>query len=339
MTGPVAVLTVRAAGSPGGAERFYHGLADALSSAGADVEIVEVVCDESSFEGILRGYENARSLDLDRFWGVVSTKAPTYAVRHPNHVCYLVHTIRVFYDMFEREFGSGSDEQRTQRDVIHHLDRRSLSFPNMKGIFAIGTEVAERTRRALGVTSKVLPIPYFGDSTENRAYRHFFLPGRLHRWKRVDLAIEAFRRVERDVGLVIAGDGEDAGVLRRLASDDDRITFAGRVDEGTLQDLYSSALAVPFLPVREDYGLVVLEAFAHEKPVVTTFDAGEPARMIAASGGGFVTAPDPAELAVRLTELVDDPSLARRLGCLGRAYERSLTWERVAAEIMYALRA
>jgi len=42
--------------------------------------------------------------------GVISTKAPGYMIRHRNHICYLQHTMRVFYDMFDVEFPKASAE-------------------------------------------------------------------------------------------------------------------------------------------------------------------------------------------------------------------------------------
>src|SRR3977135_2465155 len=101
----IAVLaTASAGGEMGGAERFYVGLRDALRTFGADAQIVPVVSDESNFDAILQSYLRFYDLDLSEFDGVISTKAPGYVVRHHNHVCYLQHTMRVFYDMFDVEF-------------------------------------------------------------------------------------------------------------------------------------------------------------------------------------------------------------------------------------------
>ena len=33
---------------------------------------------------------------------VISLRFPSYAVRHPNHVCWLNHTMREYYDLWER---------------------------------------------------------------------------------------------------------------------------------------------------------------------------------------------------------------------------------------------
>src|SRR5262245_12268217 len=105
------VVPVMKSGEKGGAEALYAGLVNGLRDTPNDVDRIDVVIDESSFEAILEGYERCAKLDLEDYDLVISTKAPTYAVRHRTHVSYLLHTIRVFYDMFHREFGKGTQEQ------------------------------------------------------------------------------------------------------------------------------------------------------------------------------------------------------------------------------------
>ncbi|HEK7317254.1 TPA: hypothetical protein ACGE8L_004700, partial [Yersinia enterocolitica] len=101
----VAVLTTESAqGEAGGAERFYQGLLAGLIEIGCDAEIVPIIADESSFDQISKNYQYCRDLDLSRFDAVVSTKTPSFTVNHPNHVMYLVHTVRVFDDMFYETF-------------------------------------------------------------------------------------------------------------------------------------------------------------------------------------------------------------------------------------------
>ncbi len=107
----IAVITpMMPSGEVGGAEALYDGLVTNLRRASHLVNRIEVFIDESSFDSILESYLKCYELDLKDYDAVISTKAPTYMVRHPNHVSYLLHTIRVFYDMFEREFGEGNCE-------------------------------------------------------------------------------------------------------------------------------------------------------------------------------------------------------------------------------------
>lgn len=338
MSAKVAVVVpAMKSGETGGAERFFVGLTDALRHVGLDAELVQVVSDEKDFPSIEESYLRCYDLDLGQYDGVVSTKAPTYAVRHPNHVCLLVHTMRVFYDMFDQEFSSPTDELLAQRRLIHQLDTAALTPGRIRKLFAIGVEVAERLRQYNALEAEVLRPSTTLTGFRCGSFDHILIPGRLHRWKRVDVAIKAMRYVKADVPLLIPGTGEDADSLRALAGDDPRIRFLGRVSDAELLDLYANALCILFLPVHEDLGLVTLEAFHCGKPVITLSDSGEPARLVEHERSGYVCEPDPRAVAFAMDGLAAGGDLAAGMGAYGRAAVQSITWRHVATVLATAL--
>jgi hypothetical protein len=140
------IASLSANGEQGGAERFFVGLRDALLQAGLAAEIVEVYNDESDFQQIKKSYLRFYDLELGAFDGIISAKAPSYVARHPNHVCYLMHTIRVFYDMFESTFSRPTPQVLEQRQLVHALDTAALR--RVRRVFAIGeeTEPVQRAR-------------------------------------------------------------------------------------------------------------------------------------------------------------------------------------------------
>ncbi len=333
----IALVTVPHPSARGGAEVFYEGLEDALRGAGHAVEVVPVACDESTFEGIREGYRAAEALDLSAFDAVISTKAPSFALHHPRHVSYLVHTIRVFYDMFE-SWTDGSAASRAMRDEVHARDFRSLGRIPDDRRFVIGVEPGERLHRQIGLRARPLH-PGLRDSSLFRQgpYEHVLHVGRLHAWKRVDLALEAFRRCPADVPLLVAGTGSEEGRLRELAREDPRIRFLGEVDRAELRSLYARARAVLVTPIREDFGYVVLEAGLAGKPVLTCRDSGEPARVVAREGSGVVSEPRPEALARDLSRLLEDPGAAAAMGSRGRSWAIGVRWDRVAGTLLGAL--
>lgn len=334
----VAVIaTASSSGEIGGAERFYFGLRDALCGAGVDATVVSVVSDESTFETIEESYLRFYDLDLSAYDGVISTKAPGYVVRHPNHVCYLQHTMRVFYDMFESEFPHPSEKLLSQRQLIHRLDTAALQRPRTRNIFVIGHEVNNRLRDFNRLTGEVLYQASTMTGFHSDGFDYLFMPGRLHRWKRVDLVIEAVMRLPLDIQLLISGTGEDEDRFRKLAGNDNRIHFLGRVTDSELLDLYARALAVTFVPRREDFGLVTLEAFHSCKPVITCVDSGEPTYLVRDGVNGYVCEPDPDPIAARIAQLHQDEALARRMGEAGKASIAHITWDRVATRLLEAL--
>ena len=166
----IAVIAVSSpSGETGGAERFYEGLVGALNSAGVQAELLSVVSDESNFEAIKESYLRFYDLDLLEYDGVISTKAPAYLVRHPNHVCYLQHTMRVFYDMFEHEYPHPTIELYKQQELIHQLDTAALQYPRTRKIFVIGNEVKERLLKYNGLDSEVLYQSLTSDDFKKRS--------------------------------------------------------------------------------------------------------------------------------------------------------------------------
>lgn len=334
----IGVITTRApGGAVGGAERFFDALVAAFRRAGHDATAVCVPADEPNIEQIKRNYLACYDLDVSKYDMVVSTKAPTWMVRHPRHVCYLVHTIRVFYDMFDETFGARTADLLTQRELIHRLDTGGLSPPRCKAVFSIGAEVSRRLRESNGIEAEVMHPPLWDDSFgDGPQGDYLLLPGRLHGWKRVDLMIRAMKRVRSGVKLKIAGTGEAEPELRALAAGDSRVEFLGHVSDAVLKSLYAGALAVPFTPKREDYGYVTLEAFASGKPVITCTDSGEAAAIVKDGRTGRICDPDPAALAKAVDELADDRAAASRMGAEGRTWVQQLSWEKVASRLVDA---
>jgi glycosyltransferase involved in cell wall biosynthesis len=331
------VATASASGEMGGAERFYEGLRNALRGHGLDAQIVPVIPDESNFHEILRSYLKFYDLDFTIFDGIISTKAPGYVVRHPNHVCYLQHTMRTFYDMFDVEYPMADAGLREQRKWVQHLDTAALLSPNIKRVFVIGEEVKDRLLKFNGVQSEVLYQATTLTGFRRGAFDYLFMPGRLHRWKRVNLVIEAMAHVKATIKLLISGIGEDEAGLKELAAANPRIVFLGRVSDEELLEYYSNALAVPFVPYREDFGLVAIEAFHSGKPLITCRDSGEPARMATSFEAGLICDPIPQAVAAAIDTLFEAPETARRLGENGRLKVSQMDWDTTATQLVAAL--
>lgn len=329
----VAIVAVSPSNSEaGGAERFYEGLVQGFKSIGHMVELIAMLADETSYEQILNNYNTFKALDLSDYDLVISTKVPTYAVTHPNHIVYLVHTVRVFDDMFDTAIESKTIDHYRQRAKLHAMDLAALT--QAKAIFAIGHEVANRLYRWRGIACEVMHPPLgFNQFRAGATGDYFFLPGRLHPWKRVDLLITAIKSSALPMRLIIAGTGEAEQTLRKLAAGDTRIEFVGRISDAELVRLYSNALAVPFTPLHEDYGYVTLEAFASGKPVVTCTDSGEPCHFVRQFETGLIVEPEPSHLCEALEWIYTHQDEASRMGQKGLALVQAMSWENAAAKL------
>jgi glycosyltransferase involved in cell wall biosynthesis len=310
----------------GGAERFYLGLQQGFEAIGCTTAFVPVPASEPSTEQILDNYRLAKACDVSQFDLVVSSKVPTYAVCHPRHVVYLNHAVRVFDDMFVDRFGERDAEAFADRARVLEADFEALG--RVTACIAQGYEVARRLTRWRGMTAPVLhpPLGYsefrFGDHCGD----YFVIAGRLHRWKRLNLLIGAVRHSALPMRLLIAGDGEHAEELRHLAGDDPRIQFCGRVSDDELIELYAGAIAIPFVPLREDYGYVTLEAFRSGKPVLTCTDSGEPAHLVRHGSTGLIVEPTPTAICAGMEWFWTHRQAAAAMGQRGYEQVCKMSW-------------
>ena len=235
---------------------------------------------------------------------VISLRFPSYAVRHPAHVCWLNHRMREYYDQWPVFSGQLSlrarVKERVRRSLMHAADRYLLTH-NVTRLYAQSRTIQSRLERWGGIPSVVVYPP-----PPARAYRcdgygdQILVVSRLTPLKRVELVIDALAEPEAaGVSCVIVGDGEAAPRLRQRAAEHGlagRVTFLGAVGEAALVDQLARCRAVCFPTHQEDYGLVTVEAFASSKAVITCADSGGPAELVAGrrewvgdgSGRGFV---------------------------------------------------
>jgi len=156
------------------------------------------------------------------------------------------------------------------------------------------------------------PAPSSGDT--------LFL-GRLSQEKGVDLLLRAWAKVKnRNRRLVIAGTGPEESSLKKLASDLNlpNVVFTGFLNKEQQVSLWSnsSALVVPSI-WDEPFGMVVLEAWAKERPVVA-YAKGALPELIHHGVSGLLADPFSVEaLAKNIQELIDKPDLGPRLGKAG----------------------
>jgi glycosyltransferase involved in cell wall biosynthesis len=333
----IAVVTSSPPMVEGGHMVIARELVRALRGAGHDAEII--VTPQNRFGRQASAYvatwlTDVGASDGRRIDQVISLRFPSYAVRHERHVCWLNHTMREYYDLWDR-FSStlgrrGLAKERIRRRAMHVADRYLLTR-NVTKLFVQSRTVQQRLAMWPELKSTVLYPP-----APQRPYRceaygdYFFMVSRLTPLKRADLLIEALGTPDgAGIRAVIAGDGDERPRLESLISRlglRDRVTLLGRITDDQMLDHYARCRAVVFPPVQEDYGFVTVEAFASRKAVVTCRDSGGPAELVADGVNGFQCEPTPTSLASALRQLIDDPARSERLGTAAFESGAKLNW-------------
>lgn len=85
----------------GGAENLYWGLQNFINEETQfQCELIKVPSHESTFPQIVESYKAFSKIELNYFDTLISTKYPSWMISHPNHVCYMLHTLRGLYDTY-----------------------------------------------------------------------------------------------------------------------------------------------------------------------------------------------------------------------------------------------
>src|SRR5438874_4743681 len=193
----IAVCAPQVPFERGGAEIFADDLVGELRARGHEPDLVTVPYKWYPGERVLSQAFLWRLLDLTEADGrtielVIATKFPSYAVRHPNKVVWLLHQFRQAYELDRTELGQfgESAEERATRRAVQRLDRVALG--EARKIFATSRNVADRLERSTGIVVDVMPHPPQELEYRCDGYGDFVLSvGRLDRAKRIDLLIAA----------------------------------------------------------------------------------------------------------------------------------------------------
>ncbi len=333
----IAILSGYDFSVTGGAERLIVDLASAL---GADVvvptfrdEIVSHFDPERRIPFIsldhplpaepLRQLEGMRlfrkaSLEYD-FVICIDDMAVRYLVHCVPHLYYMLTPRRALYDMYYHFLAGQSLPGKAVfipgLALARYLDRRFVR-KHVENIACISHTVRNRIQKVYLEDARVLYPPIHTDRFSWEPSQGYWLSlGRIDKWKRIHLQVEAFRHMPEKT-LVVVG-RVYPGFERVVAAAPGNVVWKNVQGEGEMRALYSRCEGFITTAIDEDFGITPLEAMASGKPVVAVREGGYQETVLDGPCGRLV-APDPQEICTAVRE-VGERSDEFRDACQKRA--------------------
>ena len=185
------------------------------------------------------------------------------------HVCYCHTPMRYLWDHWRDYFdNAGLASRLGMRLFLPYLRRYDVTSAFRVDHFVansrtVAARIHKHWRRDAAVVYPPVDVTHFQPRTAADSEDYYLCLGRLIRYKRTDLAVEACTQLDRP--LIVIGAGEEDSRLRALAGP--KIRFLGRQDDATVKHYLARCRALLF-PGEEDFGIVPVEAAASGVPVI-----------------------------------------------------------------------
>ncbi len=211
---------------------------------------------------------------------ISSSHCVAKAIRAPKgakHLSYVHAPLRYMWDRFDDYFGPGRTSPavrlaaRALRPALQAFDVATARGVDrfIANSHHVAAQIEQRYGRPASVIAPPVELERFSrEPLPQQPGEYFLVLGALAPYKRVDLAIAAFR--ELGLPLWVVGSGQDEAALSNGLPPNIRVL--GQVADAELPALYRNAKALIF-PGLEDFGLTPLEAMGCGRPVIA-FQAG-----------------------------------------------------------------
>jgi len=202
----------------------------------------------------------------------------------------------------------------------HNISKAKLLISNSKNI-------QMRLKKYYNLNSIVLYEGICVDSFYNSGFENYFLAvSRFEPAKNFEFILRSFKIFQKSndkFKLKIAGavkDGSSMIYLKKLKefiNDNNlNVDIIINPDDTELKKLYANAYSFLFSAINEDFGLVLLEAMASGKPVIS-INCGGPKEIIKNGYNGFLVN-DETEMANKMFFFVQNPEMTKIFGQNGR---------------------
>ena len=267
-------------------------------------------------------------------WAIFAAK------KHKPNLLYCHTPVRMFYQAYD-DFKKIAPWWAKPFFVLWVKVHRYFLEKNLKhiqGVVANSQDCKRRVKKYYHKDAVVINPPI--KKYRFRKYGDFWLSvNRLYPHKRVELQLEAFRRLPKEklliAGGVSAGDHSERYRKELLRNKPKNVVFLGEVGEKKLEELYGDCRAFIATSQKEDFGMNIVEAMGAGKPVVAVNEGGHRETVVNGKTG-FLVAAD-ADSLVRAIKLLSKNNNKYKAYCIANANKYSV--ERFIGRMKHEIKA
>ena len=203
------------------------------------------------------------------------------AKRHGPNMWYCFTPTRAFYDLYDTFLQRQSFITRQFFKIwvaLHEpVSRKFVNY--IDHVVTISANVQQRIKKYYGRESVIVyPAIDISKYRFEKSGDFWLSVNRLYPEKRVELQIEAFRRMPEEKLVIVGGYamGDHASIYASglLNNIPDNVTLLGSISEDELKDLYATCRGHITTALDEDFGMTPLEAMASGKPTIAVNEGG-----------------------------------------------------------------
>lgn len=218
----------------------------------------------------------------------VTSEAAKGIITRPGttHICYCLTPTRYLWSGYEGYFKNPLLKFFSLPIVSYLRSWDKIAVQRPDKIITISSEVHNRVKKYYSLDSEVVfpPVDLNSDLsiTKQKSGTYYLYVGRLVGYKKVDLLVKTFNKLNKK--LVIVGNGWQK--LKLKLSANNNIEFPENVSDKELKRIYKGAKAF-IMPQIEDFGIVSVEAQSFGIPVIAYKEGGAQDSVVEGITGVF----------------------------------------------------